>query len=165
MGRALCRCEQTMYCIYRRNTTINVHHLSLLMTNRNVLKLILQICKDLAQSKSFRTCSHCLKFGYETMLYAISMAYCKTAVTPLLSHWIYCSLILIHRHVLLYSRDHTQITKTVGSISIRHRFDAKVWDRCIIDVDPMFFAIWVEWWSCHVRKQDIICSWYAIFLT
>ena len=28
----------------------------------------------------------------------ICMAYCKTAVTPLLSHWSYCSLALSHRY-------------------------------------------------------------------
>ena len=29
----------------------------------------------------------------------ISMAWCKTAVTPLLTHWSYCSLALSHRYV------------------------------------------------------------------
>ena len=30
----------------------------------------------------------------------ISIAQCKTAVTPLLMHWSYCSLVLSHRYVL-----------------------------------------------------------------
>ena len=36
----------------------------------------------------------------------------------------------------------TQITKTLGSTSIRHRSDTKVWDRFLIDVDPNSFAVW-----------------------
>ena len=32
---------------------------------------------------------------------------------------------------------------TFGSTSIKHQSDAKVSDRCLIDVDPMVFAIWV----------------------
>ena len=38
----------------------------------------------------------------------ISMASCKTAVTPLLTHWSYCSLALSHRyhnHVLMSSKN------------------------------------------------------------
>ena len=33
-----------------------------------------------------------------------SMVWCKTAVSPLLTHWRYCSLPLSHRHVPLLSR-------------------------------------------------------------
>ena len=33
----------------------------------------------------------------------ISMAYCKTTVTPLLTHWSYCSLTLSHRYVSVAS--------------------------------------------------------------
>ena len=36
----------------------------------------------------------------------------------------------------------TQIAKTLKSTSIRYRSDGKVSDRCLIDVDPMVFAIW-----------------------
>ena len=34
------------------------------------------------------------------MVYPISMALCKTAVTPLLMHWSYCSFALSHRYAL-----------------------------------------------------------------
>ena len=37
----------------------------------------------------------------------------------------------------------SQLTKTFGSMSIRHRSDTKVSDRCLIDVDPKIFAIWI----------------------
>ena len=40
--------------------------------------------------------------------------------------------------------DNAQIIKVLGSTSIRHRFDAKVSDRCLIHVNPMVFAIWVS---------------------
>ena len=35
----------------------------------------------------------------------ISMAYCKTATTPLLTHWSYCSLALSHRYGVLPVQD------------------------------------------------------------
>ena len=36
----------------------------------------------------------------------------------------------------------TQIANTLEVTSIRYRFDAKVTDRCQINVDPMVFSIW-----------------------
>ena len=36
----------------------------------------------------------------------------------------------------------TQIAKTIGSTSIRHRSHTFVSDRYLIDVDPSVFAIW-----------------------
>ena len=38
-------------------------------------------------------------FGFD-----ISMAQCKTAATPLLMHWSYCSLALSHQHTLVKSK-------------------------------------------------------------
>ena len=38
----------------------------------------------------------------------------------------------------------TQIAKTDGLTSIRHRSDTFAADRCLIDVDPTVFAIWEE---------------------
>ena len=38
----------------------------------------------------------------------------------------------------------SHIKKIIESISIRHRSDAKVSDRCLIDVDPMVFFIWAR---------------------
>ena len=45
------------------------------------------------------------------------------------------------------------IAKTIGLTSIRHRFDMKVSDRCLIDIDLMAFVIWditfqlsLYWW-------------------
>ena len=35
----------------------------------------------------------------EKLINDTSMAYCKTTVTPLLTHWSYCSLALSHRHI------------------------------------------------------------------
>ena len=39
---------------------------------------------------------------------------------------------------------HTQIAKTLGSISIRYKSDTKVLDRYLIDIDPWVSAIWVH---------------------
>ena len=36
----------------------------------------------------------------------------------------------------------SQIAKAIRSISVRHRSDTKVSDRCLIDVDTRVFAIW-----------------------
>ena len=36
------------------------------------------------------------------------------------------------------------MTGTLGSVSILHRSDAKVSDRCMIDVGLDVFAIWVS---------------------
>ena len=44
---------------------------------------------------------------------------------------------------LASSKQGTHIAKSLGSTSIRHRFDTYVSDRCLIDVDPRVFAIWV----------------------
>ena len=45
------------------------------------------------------------------------MAQCKTAVSPLLTHWRYCSLVLSHRHILLLvqvtSNEHSAILWTL----------------------------------------------------
>ena len=40
--------------------------------------------------------------------------------------------------------EYVKIAKTLGSTSIRYRSDAKLSDRCVIDVDPMVFAIWAK---------------------
>ena len=42
-----------------------------------------------------------------------------------------------------------QKARTFESISIRHRFDARVSDRCLIDVDPMFSPVWVVYWRMY----------------
>ena len=42
----------------------------------------------------------------------------------------------------IFSRNESPIAKTIGSISIRHRSDAKVSEPCLIDVDPMVFVIY-----------------------
>ena len=43
----------------------------------------------------------------------------------------------------------SQVAKTFGSPSIRNRSDAKVSDRCLIDVDPMASTIWNNDQSPH----------------
>ena len=53
-----------------------------------------------------------------------------------------------------------QIIKTLWSISVRHRSDAKVSDRCLIDVDPMVFVIWVGKDLYHNLSYEILCSWW-----
>ena len=57
----------------------------------------------------------------------------------------------------------TQIAKTLGSTSNRCLSHAKVSDRCLIDADPMVFAIWVTManvcLSCpndHAQEPDNI---------
>ena len=37
-----------------------------------------------------------------------------------------------------------QITSTPGSMSIRHRPDGKIWDRCLNDIEPKLFVIWMQ---------------------
>ena len=43
----------------------------------------------------------------------------------------------------MYEEFPAQIAKTLGSTFIWYRSDAEVSDRCLIDVDPKVFAIWV----------------------
>ena len=45
--------------------------------------------------------------------------------------------------LFLFSHAAVQITKIVGSTSIRHRSDSCASDRYLIDIDPTVFAIWV----------------------
>ena len=47
----------------------------------------------------------------------------------------------------------TQIAKTIGSASIRHRSDTFAWDRH----QPRVFAIWVKW----LKTVTITCPWPA----
>ena len=42
--------------------------------------------------------SECQDFVYVSIFDIITMAYCKTAISPLLAHCRYCSLALIHRY-------------------------------------------------------------------
>ena len=49
-----------------------------------------------------------------------------------------------------------QITKALGSTSIRHWFDRFASDRCLTDVNPSVFAIWVaNALSYYENKWDI----------
>ena len=50
----------------------------------------------------------------------------------------------------------TQIARTPGSTSIRHRSDTFASDRWLIDIDPMVFDIWVE--AIHSRRA----FWYFL---
>ena len=57
----------------------------------------------------------------------------------------------------------SRIAKTIGSTSIRCRFDAEVWDRYLIDGDPMVFAIWVfvvhrvgGWGSTFGKQESLL---------
>ena len=56
----------------------------------------------------------------------------------------------------LYQPGLTEMAKTLGSTSIRRRWDTKFRDWCLIDVDPRVFAIWVSpcWqrWLRHVNS-------------
>ena len=66
----------------------------------------------------------------------------KSPYTNLYPLWL---LICIRHTVIWYifqCESTTQIAKTIGTMSIRHRSDTTVSDRCVIDVDPMVFAIW-----------------------
>ena len=38
----------------------------------------------------------------------------------------------------------SQVAKILGSMSIRHWSDTKVSDRCLVDIDPRVFVIWVH---------------------
>ena len=42
----------------------------------------------------------------------------------------------------MHCMSHSQITKNLTSILIRHRFDTYMSDRSLIDVDPRVFTIW-----------------------
>ena len=70
--------------------------------------------------------------------------------------------------VLPWHRDHhvtaTQITKTLGSISIRYWSHAKMSDRCVMDIDPKVFAIRVQCqWSYTERYENIRRSIHIVF--
>ena len=51
------------------------------------------------------------------------------------------------RHYLWSMQTCSHITKTLGSTSIKHRSDAKVSDRCLINVVPRVSAVWVVYWA------------------
>ena len=48
---------------------------------------------------------------------------------------------------------HYPVAKTLGSTSTRHRSDAKVSDRCLIDVEPRVFIVWEIAHICVISKQ------------
>ena len=50
----------------------------------------------------------------------------------------------------------TQITKTLGSISTRHRSDTFVSDRCLIDIDPRIFVTWELTWHNSLAEGPIL---------
>ena len=52
------------------------------------------------QMRAYRFVGHKVSTSHPT---SCSMALCKTAVTPLLAHWSYCSLALSHRYVTFSS--------------------------------------------------------------
>ena len=73
--------------------------------------------------------------------------------------------------VLFFTHQPSQIAKNIGSMSIRYRSDAKVSDRCLIDVDPTVFAIWAVGryiiaeliWACDSFK-DLYDSHFQIIM-
>ena len=54
----------------------------------------------------------------------------------------------------------SQMAKILGSTSIRYRSDAKVLDRCLIDVDPIVFAILdlVNGMASEITGNSAVCS-------
>ena len=50
----------------------------------------------------------------------------------------------------------TQIAKTLGSTSIRHRSDTSVSDQCLINVDPRVFAIWIKEVTHNIWSVEIM---------
>ena len=79
--------------------------------------------------------------------------------------------ILLLVSVLFFTHQPSQIAKNIGSMSIRYRSDAKVSDRCLIDVDPTVFAIWAVGryiiaeliWACDSFK-DLYDSHFQIIM-
>ena len=55
----------------------------------------------------------------------------------------------------------SHIAKTLGSTSSRHRHDTFASDRCLIDIDPRIFAIWVVSQS---RFVDMLKLWVRIMV-
>ena len=69
----------------------------------------------------------------------------------------------IPRHVN-WACNQTQITRTLLSTSIRHRSDPKVWNWCLIEVDPNVFAFLENiplCWLCYL----IVVGWWKQILS
>ena len=52
----------------------------------------------------------------------ISMAYCKNAVTPLLTHWSYYSFVLSHQFYVCFYEQNPTLRASIRKIIIRHSF-------------------------------------------
>ena len=46
----------------------------------------------------------------------------------------------------------SRIAKTLGSTSVAYRFNTVASDRCLIDIDPLVFAIWDGWWQLMFKQ-------------
>ena len=80
----------------------------------------------------------------------------RTQVGPMLAPWTLLfgyinTMAAITVTLTLSDSAATQITKTLGSTSIRYRSDAKVSDRCLIDVDPMISYVWACYWQYRIN--------------
>ena len=51
-----------------------------------------------------------------------------------------------------------QITKILGSTSIRYRSDTYSLDRCPVDVDPKVFAVCVTWWRHQMETFSALLA-------
>ena len=99
------------------------------------------------------------------------MVSCKTAVTPLLTHWSYCSFALSHRYALLDlsmnflshpSKGKTKVTNwdifilcffaSTGQLFTDRVTDMKIiWVVGVIILHDLFFERWITWlwlWHC-----------------
>ena len=74
----------------------------------------------------------------------ISITNCKTAVTPLLTRWSYCSLALSHQYICLLCV-HSAIFRTAGVCVVRHNMQLTWlnWLRCF------------EFWGLSMRWAEL----------
>ena len=93
-----------------------------------------------------QSCKLCLKVTYFDItatsysgrwLDAISMALCKTAVTPLLTHWSYCSLALSHRY---HIECNTCNDRTCSDIKLGNLYPNLVCESWAVH--------WKQQWTC-----------------
>ena len=114
-----------------------------------------------------------IAFHYDSMLVSykqvwltvrrISMAWCKTAVTPLLTHWSYCSLALNYRYVevvyFLTTQDkNNEISRTRPDhgCSLSFKKHSKLWNSFSLkqNISPCMNITLTLWWYIQDLAGD-----------
>ena len=79
------------------------------------------------------------------------MAYCKTAVTPLLTQWGYCSIAPSHRFVLVIN-----LSCVLHMFKLNHRNSQHYTDCWVIIYNNTSVIIWTQWWYFFIIFEYIL---------